>query len=36
MRLAIGYPEGPSTQHLGTWVLGNRSYSTGFGKVSDD
>ena len=23
--------EGPSTQQLGTWVLGKRDYSTGFG-----
>ena len=25
------FPEGPSTQYLGPWVLGNRNYSTGFG-----
>ena len=24
-------PEGPSTQHLDTWVLGHRNYVTGFG-----
>ena len=24
-------PEGPCTQYLGTWVLGNSNYSTGFG-----
>ena len=27
----IMIPEGQSTQQLGTWVLGNSNYSTGFG-----
>ena len=27
------YPEGPCTQLLGTWDLGNSNYSTGFGEV---
>ena len=25
----------PNTQYLGTWVLGNSNYSTGFGQVYD-
>ena len=29
------YPEGPCTQDLGTWDLGNSSYSTGFECVYD-
>ena len=29
-------PKGPSTQYLGTWVLGNSDYSAGFlGKYSE-
>ena len=26
-------PKGPSTEYLGTWDLGNRNSSTGFGEV---
>ena len=29
------FPEGPSTQSLGTWVSGNSNSSTGFGQVYD-
>ena len=28
---SLVYPEGPCTQVLGTWVLGNSNYSIGFG-----
>ena len=31
LKCFVNYPEGPSTQELGTWVLGNSNYSTGFG-----
>ena len=29
------HPEGPCTQQLGTWVLGNTNYSTFLGEVYD-
>ena len=29
------HPEGPCTQELGTWDLGNSNYSTCFGSVYD-
>ena len=28
---AEGFPEGPCTQQLGTWDLGNSNYSIGLG-----
>ena len=31
----VHHPEGPCTQYLGTWDLGNSNSSTGFGQVCD-
>ena len=31
--VALRVQDGPSSQYLGTWDLGNSNYSTGFGEV---